>query len=224
MKKLFFVLITLCSVSFYLLALNSQQEDNHEKYPLHEAIYAYEDYYINDTLDEFEKLIAECENINALNDEGYAPLHIAVFKGRFNVVQQLIGAGAKIGCPDRFDWTPLLHAIQHKDHTITAYLINNGADIDEPIKNGEYPIHFATRWGMSLMHFVLNYDADVNVADSAGWTPLHNAAAYKNPDMVKLLLDYGANRRLRDLKGRTPKDLTTDKECINLLENYPPEE
>ncbi|MCB9492800.1 MAG: ankyrin repeat domain-containing protein [Epsilonproteobacteria bacterium] len=221
MKRTSLLLVCLHSILTLWTPLLAH-EDN--PYPLHEAIYAYNTYWINENLAAIDQLItSNAANLDDFNDEGYAPLHIAVFENRFDVVKKLVDAGADVNRQDFFDWTPLLHAINGRNRKTANFLVEHGADINMPIKHGECALHFAIRWGIMHVEFVLEYKADINVADNAGWTPLHGAAAYKNPELVKLLLDHGADRKRTDLKKRTPQELTTDEECIKLLKTYFPE-
>ena len=49
--------------------------------------------------------------------------------------------------------------------------------------------------------------ADVNAQDNYDWTPLHYASALNFPQVVKLLVDNGADLEARDRDGKTPGDL-----------------
>ena len=44
--------------------------------------------------------------------------------------------------------------------------------------------------------------ANVNLRDSAGFTPLHLAVGYSHTPLVSLLLDAGADPEVRDAQGR----------------------
>ena len=48
--------------------------------------------------------------------------------------------------------------------------------------------------------------ANVNAGNHGNWTPLMSAAYYGHPEMVKLLLEHGANPRTRDYMGKTAAD------------------
>ena len=60
------------------------------------------------------------------------------------------------------------------------------------------------------------------VKDERGWTPLHYAARWNRVDSANLLLNYGAELKLRDFSGRTPLDLAKEyesQEMVSYLEN-----
>jgi len=57
---------------------------------------------------------------------------------------------------------------------------------------------------------LLEAHADVNVQAENGDSPLHDAAENGHEDVVKLLLDYGANPKLRNRDGKTPMDVADD--------------
>lgn len=52
--------------------------------------------------------------------------------------------------------------------------------------------------------FLVGKGADVNKADSQGWTPLINAARQRRDDLVKLLIGLGADVNKADKDGMTP--------------------
>lgn len=60
----------------------------------------------------------------------------------------------------------------------------------------------------------------LELQDSYGRSALHIAAGYGYADIVKLLLDHGADRSAYDWSYNLPKDLTSDKEILHLLETY----
>jgi uncharacterized protein len=69
--------------------------------------------------------------------------------------------------------------------------------------NGKTQLHFTCQASnIELINELLLLGADINKQDIDGCTPLH---VTKNPDIVKLLLDAGANPNLQDrLSGYTP--------------------
>ena len=64
-----------------------------------------------------------------------------------------------------------------------------------------------------------------NLQDSTGWTALHLAVIIEDPNKVRLLLDYGADKTIKGKNGKTALDLAKgfeDINCIDSLENYVP--
>jgi len=63
---------------------------------------------------------------------------------------------------------------------------------------------------------------DVNSSKKTFWGvtkfPLHTAVKHGRADMVQLLLKCGADKNLRDSKGRLPRDLTKDLAGIGTQE------
>ncbi|KAL9644345.1 hypothetical protein ABK040_005804 [Willaertia magna] len=96
----------------------------------------------------------------------------------FNLVQSLIESG-KVNINETNDGgrvNALLISIYHKNNTIAKYLIEKGADI--------------------------HYINKVPYADTA----LHWACYYGNEEMVKILLELGANYEIKNHSGVTPID------------------
>ena len=63
-----------------------------------------------------------------------------------------------------------------------------------------------------------------NLQDRKGWTALHWAADCNDPAKLRLLLDYGADKTIRDNFGLTALYIARSKnqECIEVLESYTP--
>jgi ankyrin repeat protein len=60
----------------------------------------------------------------------------------------------------------------------------------------EIPLYFAiTNGDEAIVHLLVEYNAELNIKDNLGWTPLMVAVQYtryKNSRIVKLLIDKGA--------------------------------
>ena len=74
-------------------------------------------------------------------------------------------------------------------------------------------LHYINCGKMNTTKLFIKHGADINIADSIGTTALHHAAAHYDTEMVKYLLEKGANKKARNYKGQTPLDY-----CKELLQ------
>lgn len=81
-------------------------------------------------------------------------------------------------------------------------------------KLGNTPLHRVKETGMAER--LLKHGVDVNTRNSAGKTPLANAAKY-NEDIVPILLRYGADVKIADTYGVTPLHRATTEKAARLL-------
>ena len=70
-----------------------------------------------------------------------------------------------------------------------------------------------------MVKFLLLPEA-VNEKDKNGYTPLHFAVQSGKLDIVKYLLQNGANKKAKDSKGKTPLDLSTEKLKATLIKTF----
>jgi len=74
------------------------------------------------------------------------------------------------------------------------------------------PLHVACRSGsLQVVEELLNWGSMIDIADIAGWTPLHIAAFYQRPYICHILLKKGAYPYYSSRNGETPWDLVKDK-------------
>lgn len=107
---------------------------------------------------------------------------------------------------------------------VADWLINQGAEVNSTVaETGETPLHAALSkagrpYYLYTVRLLLEKGADVNARTMAGKatesfmrdvrtrgeTPLHRAAAFADADTIKLLLEHGADKEIRDAYGDTP--------------------
>ncbi len=77
---------------------------------------------------------------------------------------------------------------------VSSY-VESGHDISLLRADGNPPLHMAARKGyMKVADYLLQHGADINAKDPVGWTALHHAVYANDVDMVRLLMDNGAER------------------------------
>ncbi|XP_038105340.1 uncharacterized protein LOC6053726 [Culex quinquefasciatus] len=129
-------------------------------------------------------------------DREETALHLAVAAENLAMVQLLLGNGADADALDRCGKTGLNYAVRSKSVEIVTTLLKYGATLYE-YDLGWTPLHEAASVGsLELVELFLAQGVDVNRRARHGLTPLMLASFARQTNMVKLLLDRGANVNL----------------------------
>lgn len=115
--------------------------------------------------------------------DGFSALGLAAFFGHPEVLSALLAAGAN---PDAASLnpmrvTPLHSAVAHRNPDVS----------------------------LRMAELLLGAGADPNVQQHGGWTPLHQAAAHGQGELVELLLAHGADIRTRSEDGQSAEEKAT---------------
>jgi ankyrin repeat protein len=157
------------------------------------------------------------------------PLYDAIQGGHKDVVALLLDHGAIIEARDKEKSSPLHYAVMGDDKDIVLLLLANGADITASATNGTTPFDIAATKNHDLaallkkeMHQravvaartlgqqpLLDYLAGeghqyINEKDKQGKTALQHAIARHQLDVVRWLLDHGADKEVKDEDGLAP--------------------
>jgi Ankyrin repeats (3 copies) len=103
-----------------------------------------------------------------------------------------------------------------------AYFMSKGISINSLTLSNSTPLHWCAFVGAELStSYVLAWGGDVNSMDNAGKTPLHLAVKnYQNEGSIKVikqLLIKGADKKIRDLKGKIALDYLPQNESDNKM-------
>lgn len=123
--------------------------------------------------------------VNAIGSDGFTPLGLAAFFRAPDVVRLLLerGADPSLAARNRLAVTPL--------HSAVA---TDAAPVD-----------------VSIVRMLLKAGAPVNVPHLGGGTPLHTAAFVGDPEVLRMLLDRGADPRLTTADGKTAIDIARER-------------
>ena len=100
--------------------------------------------------------------------------------------------------------TPLHQAILRNRSEIAFFLLEAGANVDQPDRSQRTPLHLAVERGnVALVEALLARKAKPNERDKIGWTPLHHAAAKDRVAIARALLKGGANPMTLSERGGT---------------------
>ena len=160
-----------------------------------------------------------CYN-DTINKVKFFPLHMILSSDKFYdhdtllemiIFKQLIkhGANINIKCNQYGDLTPLQLAAKHGKAYETKFLIDCGVDMNVQDKVGRTALQIAIMEGSKrtadTAKILIKAGAKVNTQGmNTLWTPLHSAVMFNDFQMVKLLVEAGANVNAEDHDGRTP--------------------
>jgi uncharacterized protein len=167
-------------------------------------------------------LLAHGANVNAKESaRGQTALMWAVAEKHPGVARLLIDHGADVHAHSASGFTPLLFAAQQGDVDSARTLLEAGANVNDAAPEDGSALVVATHSGHeALALFLLEKGADPNATDAYGITALHYAllkglarvsgvrpisgAGYlyrpNMPELVKALLEHGANPNIRVAK------------------------
>ncbi|KAK3610372.1 hypothetical protein CHS0354_008648 [Potamilus streckersoni] len=156
---------------------------------------------------------------------------VRILLNRRNMVMQNISQAGKntknnyvkVNFYDEYGDTPLLAAAKQGSVDICRLLVENGAIINQPCQlSHQTPLHVAIEHShLEVVKFLLEKDADPQLADNVGITPLYAALKVKNnqAEYVKRLIQSGCDVNIGS-QDHAPIFLATRKNllpCVKLL-------
>jgi ankyrin repeat protein len=161
--------------------------------PLHIAVL----YRRPENLDEILKVNPD---IDVTNGEGYTPLHLAVRRpDNEKAIEHLLQQGADVNIPDPTGRNALLVSVGSNQKEYISLLVSKGIDINSQDDNGNTALHYPLS----------------NVLRDKMYLPY-------STEIVKILLEEGADPHIRNNEGKSPMDLAVESgenELINLLKS-----
>jgi ankyrin repeat protein len=153
-------------------------------------------------------------DVNEQQPDGTRPIHWAVYRVDYELLDALIAKKAKVDVTNEFGSTPLAEAVKLADARMVKTLLDAGAAHESPNPDGETALMVAIKTGdLPIVEMLIKAGANVNVVEKFhNQTPLMYAAdAAKNAgEMVKLLLAKDASTKPRALFNDWPSQITSE--------------
>ena len=169
---------------------------------------SYDDFFKAIKLDDAKKvgqLIARGFDVNTAGPTGLHGLLLAIKEPSPKVISVLLDApGVQVEQRNSNDESALMLAALAGMREVCERLIALDADVN---KTGWTPLHYAASAGREdIVKLFLDHYAYIDAESPNQSTPLMMAAMYGSVATVSLLLDAGADPRLRNLKGLSALD------------------
>ncbi len=152
-----------------------------------------------------DKLLNLGANPNFLRADGNSVLMMGAYTGNPLVISKLLEHKANIDSRNYAKATALSYACREGNAAAAKLLLDAGADVDPSDCLSQTPLMLAAQTGRAdLVPMLLAHGASVNARDASGETPLILAAKYGDfPDVVRSLLNAGADKDVKDAEGKT---------------------
>ncbi|SHK58552.1 ankyrin repeat domain-containing protein [Chryseobacterium polytrichastri] len=119
-------------------------------------------------------------------------------------------------------FSPLILACYRGNTEVAKFLMDHVKDLNYKSQEGTALAGLSVKYNKDLVMYLLSKNADPNIADATGSTPLFWAVKFGNKELIELLVKYKADKLKKDSMGMTPFEYalqTNNKEIINLLKN-----
>jgi uncharacterized protein len=153
-------------------------------------------------------------DVNEAQPDGTRPIHWAVYRVDYELLDALIARKAKVDVSNAFGSTPLAEAAKLADARMVKTLLDAGAKPDTLNQDGETALMVAIKTGeLPVVEMLVKAGANVNARET-----FHNqtalmwaASAPKNAgEIVKLLLSKGADVMPRALYSDWASQITSE--------------
>jgi len=172
---------------------------------------SYDDFFTalkRDDVPTLQKLAARGFDLNTLDPQGQHPLYLALRDETDRAAQFLLSqASVKVEHRNAKGESPLMIAALKGKLEMVRRLIERKAEVNKP---GWAPLHYgATHSGersLPVVRLLLEHHAFIDAQSPNGTTPLMMAAQYGNAQVVKLLLEEGADTAMKNEQGLSAID------------------
>jgi ankyrin repeat protein len=139
-----------------------------------------------------ELLLGAGADVDAVDNGGMTPFHLASRSDRRAAAAWLLASGAALNALDSHGWAALHHASACGGLEVVQLLVISGAPVDAVEVSGRTAIRMACEVGsLGVVQYLLLSGADPCIQDSHGRSGLYMASENGHAGVVRLLLSEG---------------------------------
>ncbi len=160
-----------------------------------------------DDVSEIKDLLKAGVSPNAIDPKGNPMLVVAIRDKSMKVIDLLLSNPAiDPNLPNKSGETPLMLAsIEGELPVVKALVLDKKVDVN---KTGWAPLHYACATGkLEVAEFLVANGAKINALSPSETTPLMMAVSSGNDQLIKFLLDKGADLKMRNHEGYSAIDV-----------------
>ena len=157
-------------------------------------------------IDAVQSLLKQHTDVNVPQADGTTAIDWAVYRDDLEMTNLLIRAGANVNAVSDYGVTPLSLACTNRNPAMIDSLLKAGANPNAAQSTGVTALMTCARTGnIDAVKLILAREPHVNAKETQlGQTALLWAVAEKHPDVVRALIEHGADIQIRTKNGFTP--------------------
>ncbi|MBA3237143.1 MAG: ankyrin repeat domain-containing protein [Parachlamydiaceae bacterium] len=171
-----------------------------------------------------ESLISLGLSYSSKDLHGYLPIHYAAMSGSLKNLRLLlkIDSEKNLNARSHNGSTPLIVAIQHNQFAVVKLLLSYGASFHTTLE-GYNPLHCALHQGdFEIISFLLRSrnvnSLCINEMGEEEGTPLMLACELDSADLIKRMIQLGADPKAKRKDGLTALEIVIKRQCVPVLE------
>lgn len=155
-----------------------------------------------------KKLLEYNSRLDIIDSEGYGILYYPIKLNYIEIIDILLEYDKKtigislVNLKDMRGAVPLFYALKYKNKYALQELLSNGADANYKNNENMNSLHLAVlKKDLTMVKMLLKYIKNIDARSNSGSTALHYACNFQMYDIVKILIEKGANQNIIDYEN-----------------------
>lgn len=161
--------------------------------------------------------------INLPTSDGYTAIHFASYRGSVPILNFLCERGGNPLVVNNQGMN-IMHIAAQGDQPISiVFAMKKGLTLDSYDNNEGSALHWGCYYGQerAVTYLLAHIEKDppyhpLNKLDKNGLAPIHLAVLQANTKLVKKLMQWGAQKDLKNGKGQTPANIALEQDYKNI--------